>query len=511
MRKPPIPALSVLLLIAAHALAQSGIDKVRAFRQAHEHEILAEYFEFLSIPNSALDRMNIQRNAEFIAALLEKRGVKAELLPSQTSGTPPAVFGEVLVPGAKRTVVFYAHYDGQPVNPEDWHPAIKPYEPVFLSDSLEKGGKVLPLPKPGQTINPEWRISGRSSSDDKAGVMLILNAYDALAQSRVQPTSNIKFFFEGEEEIGSVHLGEILERHRKRLRSDLWIIADGPVHQSGLPLLDFGVRGDVNMEITTYGPKRPLHSGHYGNWAPNPALLLVRLLASMKDENGRVTIKGFYDDVIPFSQSEKEALAAMPPVDEPLKKELGFIRPEGRGETLYETYAYPSLNINGIRSADVGEEARNVIPAEATATLDLRQVLGTDYRKQIQRVIDHIKAQGFYMTDKDPTDEERQRHEKIAKVTADGGGYNAQRTPIDLAVSQSVIAAVRKAAGGPIVVSPTSGGSLPLYLIEEHLQAKVITLGIANHDNNQHAENENVRLRNLWDSLEQLAAIMIME
>jgi acetylornithine deacetylase/succinyl-diaminopimelate desuccinylase-like protein len=157
-------------------------------------------------------------------------------------------------------------------------------------------------------------------------------------------------------------------------------------------MLDFGVRGDVNMEITTYGPKRPLHSGHYGNWAPNPAQLLVKLLASMKDENGYVTIKGFYDDVIPFSASEKKAFAAIPPVDEPLKKELGFVRPEGGGETLYEMYEYPSLNINGIRSADVGKDARNIIPTEATANLDLRQVLGTDYKKQIQRVIDHIKS-----------------------------------------------------------------------------------------------------------------------
>jgi acetylornithine deacetylase/succinyl-diaminopimelate desuccinylase-like protein len=341
--------------------------------------------------------------------------------------------------------------------------------------------------------------------------MLILNAYDALVQNHIQPTSNIKFFFEGEEEIGSVHLGEILETHRELLRSDLWIIADGPVHQSGLPMLDFGVRGDVNMEITTYGPKRPLHSGHYGNWAPNPAFLLVRLLASMKDENGRVTIKGFYDDVIPFSDSEKRAMAAIPPVDELLKKELGFIRPEGGGKTLYEVYEYPSLNVNGIRSADVGKDARNVIPAEATATLDLRQVLGTDYKKQVQRVIGHINAQGFYVTEKDPTAEERQRYEKIAKVTADEGGYNAQRTPIDLPISQSVIAAVKSAADGPIVVAPTSGGSLPLYLIEEQLNAKVITLGIVNHDNNQHAENENVRIQNLWDSLEQLAAIMTMK
>jgi acetylornithine deacetylase/succinyl-diaminopimelate desuccinylase-like protein len=276
-------------------------------------------------------------------------------------------------------------------------------------------------------------------------------------------------------------------------------------------MLDFGVRGDVNMEITTFGPKRPLHSGHYGNWAPNPALQLAKLLASMKDDNGRVTVKGFYDDVLPFSAEETKAIAEMPAVDEALKMELGFIRAEGSGKTLYELYGYPSLNINGIRSADVGEDARNVVPAEATATLDLRQVLGTDYKKQIQRVIDHIKGQGFYVTDKEPTEEERRRHEKIAKVTIDEGGYNAQRTPLDLPVSQSVIAAVKSAAGGPIVVAPTSGGSLPLYLIEERLGAKVISLGIANHDNNQHAENENIRIQNLWDSLEQLAAIMTMK
>jgi acetylornithine deacetylase/succinyl-diaminopimelate desuccinylase-like protein len=510
MKKVYVSA-AMILSMAGLSLAQGDLEKVRSWRRAHEHQILAEYFEFLSIPNFALDGPNIQKSAEFIASMLERRGVRAELLPAGTTGTPPAVFGEINMPGAERTIVFYAHYDGQPVNPEQWHPDITPFRPVFLSDSLEKGGRVLPPPRPGEPIDPEWRISGRSSSDDKAGVMLILNAYEALVQSHIAPRSNITFFFEGEEEIGSVHLGEILERHREKLRSDLWIIADGPSHQSGRPLLDFGVRGDVNIEITTYGPKRPLHSGHYGNWAPNPALLLARLLASMKDENGRVTIKGYYDDVRPFSAAEQKAMGEIPPVDEKLKKELGFIRPEGGGKTLYEVYEYPSLNINGMRSADVGKNARNVIPAEAAATLDLRQVLGTDYKKQIQRVIEHIRAQGFHVTANDPTDAERQRYEKIAKVTIDEGGYNAQRTSIDLPVSGSVIVAVKRAAGGPIAVAPTSGGSLPLYLIEEKLGAKVITLGIVNYDNNQHAENENVRIRNLWDSLEQLAAIMIME
>jgi acetylornithine deacetylase/succinyl-diaminopimelate desuccinylase-like protein len=510
MKRSLLPSI-VLLLIAGQAFAQSDLAKVRAFRKANEHKILAEYFDFLSIPNSSLDKENIEKNANFIASLLERRGVKARLLTSRTPGTPPVVYGDVLVPNASRTIVFYAHYDGQPVNPEKWDASIKPFQPVFLSTSIEKGGRGLSVPKPDEAINPEWRISCRSSSDDKAGVMLIIDAYDALAHSHIQPTCNVKFFFEGEEEVGSTHLGEILERNQGLLESDLWIIADGPVHQSGRPMLDFGVRGDVNMEITTYGPKRPLHSGHYGNWAPNPAMLLAKLLASMKDEKGLVSIKGFYDDVLPFSESERKAFAAIPPIDEQMKKELGIVRPEGGGKTLYETYGYPSLNINGIRSADVGRDARNVIPTEATATLDLRQVLGTDYQKQIQRVIDHIKAQGFYVTEKDPTNEERQKYEKIAKVTSDKGGYNAQRTPIDLPISQSVIAAVRSAANGPIVVAPTSGGSLPLYLIEKILKAKVITLCIVNHDNNQHSENENVRIQNLWDSLEQLAAIMTMK
>jgi acetylornithine deacetylase/succinyl-diaminopimelate desuccinylase-like protein len=506
-----VSAAVAVALLSGPAFAQGDLAKVRAYRQASDHAILAEYFDLLSIPNSALDTPNIQRNAEFIASLLRKRGLQPQLLPSRTKGSPPAVFAEAPVPGATRTIVFYAHYDGQPVSPEEWHPGIDPYRPVFLSTSIEKGGRVLPAPGRTEAIDPEWRISGRSSADDKAGVMLILNAYDALVASHITPTSSIKFFFEGEEEIGSVHLGEILDLHKDLLRSDLWLVADGPVHQSGRPMIDFGVRGDVNIEITTYGSKRPLHSGHYGNWAPNPALLLSKLLASMKDDQGMVTIKGFYDDVVPFTDSEKKAFAAIPAVDEQMKKELGFIRADGGGKTLFELYGYPSLNINGIRSADVGPRASNVIPTEATANLDLRQVLGTDYRKQIQRVIDHVTAQGYHVTDRDPTDEERQRYERIAKVTSDKGGYNAQRTPLDLPISRSVIAAVQAASGGPVVVEPTSGGSLPLIVIEESLQARVINLCIVNHDDNQHSSNENVRIQNLWDSLEQLAAIMMMK
>jgi len=505
-------SLFIILLFAFKlADAQNAIDKVNKYRAQNESTILKEYFSLLSIPNYALDKINIDKNALFIEAMLKKRGIQTKLLESNTKGTPKAVYGEVIVPGAVQTIIFYAHYDGQPVSPEKWHPKLKPYQPVLLDQSIEKSGKIIAFPTNGQPFNPEWRISCRSSSDDKAGVMTIINAYDALVKTGVKLKNNIKFFFEGEEEIGSLHLAEILEKHKDLLEADLWLIGDGPVHQSGLPMIDFGVRGDVNVDLTVYGPKRPLHSGHYGNWAPNPCLSMSKLLASMKDEDGMVKIKGYYDDVIPFSASEKNAFKAIPSVDLQMRKELGINQPDGGGKSLFETFEWPSLNINGIKCADVEDNASNVITSESKATLDLRQVLGTDYLKQVELLRKHIIEQGFFVIDRDPTDEERLQYPKIAKFKMVNGGYNAQRTPLDLAISQQVIKAVQSATNKQLILEPTSGGSLPLYLFEKHLNAKVINLCLVNHDNNQHSENENVRLQNLWDSIAQLAAIMIMD
>jgi acetylornithine deacetylase/succinyl-diaminopimelate desuccinylase-like protein len=501
----------ILFFICQFIFAQTSTEKVRTYCSLHEGEMLKEYFSLLSLPNHALDKVNIDKNALFIESMLKKRGIQTQLLESNTKGTPKAVYGEVRAPGATRTIIFYAHYDGQPVSPEKWHPAIKPYQPVLLDKPIEQSGKPISFPTNGKPFDPDWRISCRSSSDDKAGVMTIINAYDALIKSGQKLNNNIKFFFEGEEEIGSLHLGEILDKHKDLLKADLWLIGDGPVHQSGLPMLDFGVRGDVNVDITVYGPKRPLHSGHYGNWAPNPCLLMSRLLASMKDEEGIVKIKGYYDDVTPFSASEKNAFKAIPSVDVQMKKELGINKPEGGGKTLFETFEWPSLNINGIKCADVENQASNVITTEAKATLDLRQVLGTDYLKQVELLKQHVLEQGFLLLDRDPTDEERSQNPKIAKLKIVKGGYNAQRTPLDLPISQQVIRAVQSATGKQLILEPTSGGSLPLYLFEKHLNAKVINLCLVNHDNNQHSENENVRLQNLWDSIAQLAAIMIMD
>ncbi len=501
-------ALGLTLLLAQSAALGQG--SVRDYRRAHEHENLTEFMQLLAIPNVASDRENIRRNAAVLVKMMERRKLQPRLLEASDPAAPPVVYGEWKVPGAKRTLILYGHYDGQQTDPRQWTET-QPWQPVLRSAALEAGGKLLPALKAGEAINPEWRLYARSASDDKAGVMAILTAFDALIASGVKPTANLKFFFEGEEEAGSSHLGEILKSNKELLQSDAWIICDGPVHQSGRKQVVFGVRGDTNVDVTVYGAKRPLHSGHYGNWAPNPALVLAKLLASMKDESGRVTIAGWYDGIEPLSDIERKAIAEAPQYDDTLRAELGLARTEGTGKSLLELINEPSLNINGLGSGDVGALARNIIPTTATAVLDLRLVKGNDHNRQVQLLIDHIRKQGFHVIDRDPTDAERLRHPLIARVNQRKGGYNAERTRMDLEVSLALVVAVQSTTKEAIVRLPTAGGSLPLSIITDNLQTVTMTVPIANYDNNQHAENENLRLQNLWDGIEIYAAIMTMK
>jgi len=476
-------SLLLLTLLPISVFAQ-----VREYRQANEQKILKEFTTLLAIPNVASDTQNIRRNAALIVEMMKQRGLNPRLLEGSSPTTPPAVYGEWKTPGAQRTILVYAHYDGQPTDPKQWTETA-PWEPVFRSG----------------------RIYARSASDDKAGVMAILTAFSALKDKGVALTSNVKFFFEGEEEAGSPHLGEIIDRNKDLLAADAWIIGDGPVHQSGRKQVVFGARGDTNVDVTVYAAKRPLHSGHYGNWSPNPAHMLARLLASMKDDDGRVTIEGWYADAEPLGEAERRAIAEAPQYDEELKGQLGIKRTEGGGKSLLELINLPSLNINGFASGDVGALARNVIPTTATAVLDLRLVKGNDHQRQVQRLVDHIRKQGYQVTERDPTDAERAQFPLLARVSVRPGGYNAERTGMDLPISKAVINAVQSTSADKIVLLPTSGGSLPLSIISGRLKTVTITVPIANYDNNQHAENENIRLQNFWDGIEIWAAIMTMK
>jgi acetylornithine deacetylase/succinyl-diaminopimelate desuccinylase-like protein len=469
-------------------MAQSPAPQAaRQYTATHQAELTQQFSDFLSIANVAADPAGLQRNADFLLAALRRRDVDARLL--SVPNAPPVVFGQILTPGATHTVVFYAHYDGQPVTASEW--TIPPFQPEV------------------KDVDGEPRIFARSAGDDKAAIFAQLTALDALKAAGIPLRANIRFVWEGEEEAGSPHLEQILMANRSLVHGDVWLVCDGPVDQSGKQTVVFGARGDAHVEIILYGPHHGLHSGHYGNWAPNPAMELAQLLAGMKDEGGHVLIPHFYDGIAPLSSAEKNALAHAPVNDAMLMDAFWLGHTEGGGEHLLELINQPSLNVNGLSSAQTGAHATNVIPSTAVADLDLRLVVGIDWKVQQQRVIDFVRSRGYFVVDHEPSKAELTSHPRVAKIICDAASYNAVRTPMDLPIAKEVIAAVQSARGD-VVLLPTMGGSVPLGAIERAAQTRTITVPIANYDDNQHAANENLKLQNLRDGIETMAALLRM-
>ncbi|HZM51655.1 MAG TPA: M20/M25/M40 family metallo-hydrolase, partial [Vicinamibacteria bacterium] len=326
-------------------------DRVRAHTESRQVEILRELAALVAIPNLASDASRIRENVAAIAAMLERRGVATRLL--EVESAPPAVYGELNVAGASRTVVFYAHYDGQPVDPTQW--TGNPWTPVLRDGRLEDGAREIPLGAWKSALGPEWRLYGRSASDDKAPIVGLMAALDALRAAGAAPSVNLKFLFEGEEEAGSPHMQALLAAHGALLKADAWLLCDGPVHQTRRMQLYFGARGITDVEITVYGPVRPLHSGHYGNWAPNPAVVLAHLIAGLRDRDGRILVPGFYDDVREATPAERQALAETPDVDRELMQALGLGGTEGG--PLADRILLPALNVRGLASGAVGPSA----------------------------------------------------------------------------------------------------------------------------------------------------------
>jgi len=489
--------------IHAQPTTTEVVEQVRSWRVEHEREILTELFELIELPNVAADLADVRRNAEHLVTLLEARGVEARWL--EVEGAPPVVFGERRAPGAERTVVFYAHYDGQPVEAARW--SSPPWTPVVRNGALEAGGEVVPAAALDGPWDGEWRIYGRSASDDKGPIVALMAALDALDAHDVEPSVNLKFFFEGEEEAGSPHLAEILRRHRALLGADLWIFCDGPMHPSRRMQVVYGVRGIVGLDVTVYGPVRSLHSGHYGNWAPNPISLLADLLSSLRDADGRISIEGFHDDVREPTAAEVAAVAGLPAVGDSLRRELGLARTEGDGAPVAARILLPAVNFRGLRSGAVGAEAKNAIPTEASASIDFRLVPHQTPDGVRSRVEAHLRGLGYHLVAGEPDLDTRRAHPRIARLRWEGG-YPPARTDLELPAARAVVEILGEARGREVLRVPTLGGSLPLYLFEEILATPFLVVPVANHDNNQHAPDENLRLQNLRDAVEVYAALV---
>ncbi|WP_296698817.1 M20/M25/M40 family metallo-hydrolase [Algoriphagus sp.] len=483
----------------AQNLEKGELERLTDQKWQHGVELLQE---IVSIPNNAVFPEQIEVNIKWSEDQFEKRGYSTERL--STDGIP-LLLVEKKQTGATKTALFYFHMDGQAVDLSKWFQP-DPYKPVLKEINAKGEWTEIPSDRLKTEYDPNWRIFARSTSDDKGPVAMFLTAWDALSDEGLSPDYNVKIILDFEEEQGSPKLPSAVIKYKEKLAADMMLIMDGPRHTSNEPTLSFGARGIADLTLTTYGPKFSQHSGHYGNYAPNPALLLSQLLASMKDENGRVSIPGYYDG-IELSETEKEILAKVPDDEKAIQKKLGIGRTDQVGQTYQESIQYPSLNIRGLESAWVGNEARTIVPATAIAEIDVRLVPESDPERLFSLIKNHIESQGFHIVREDPTDEERMKYPKIVKMVY-SISYQAFRTPMDSETGKWLRSAMRRAFDKDPVQIRISGGSIPISPFVDALGIPAVTIPTVNSDNNQHSPNENIRLGNYREGITAILAIL---
>jgi acetylornithine deacetylase/succinyl-diaminopimelate desuccinylase-like protein len=495
---------AAIFTLAASGAAQADViaDKVRAYRESHEKQIVTDFFTLLSMPDVATNISDVEKNAAYIEGLLKARGFATKILTAAPH-TPPSVFAEMKTPGATRTVLFYAHFDGQPVGQKGW--IADPFKPSMRTALPE--AKLIDWQAAKGPLDPEGRIFARAAGDDKGTIQAFLSGFDALKAAGIKPSVNIKILYEGEEEQGSPHLAKIVADNLALLHCDLLIMGDGPMHQSGRQMINFGNRGIASFEATVYGPAKPLHDGHYGSWAPSPTVMIAELVTSLRDDDGHILIPHFYDDVAPVSPAEKAALAAMPPVEAQLKTALGLGRTIGPAR-LADGYMNPTLNVRAIHGGDEGPSAANAIATDATAAFDFRLAPGERPLHVHALLENYLASQGWFIMRDDPDIATRLAHPKVIKIVWDKGESEATISPLDGAPAKAVAAAIGRTVGYPVIRIPIMGASSGMADIVNQLHAPMVGVSIANYDDNQHAQNENLRLGNLWDGMEVYAGLV---
>ena len=445
---------------------------------------------FTAIPNNSLEHSDIMRNISWLTDRFTERGFNTATI--DTKGEP-LFFAVTPMVEERPTVLFYMHFDGQPVDPSKWDQN-DPYE-VVLKEKQDGEWKEVGWEKLDEGMNYDLRLFGRSVSDDRGPIVMLLSALDLIKKQKKQLPYNIKIILDSEEERGSKPLPEAVKKNRELLASDFLIITDGPLHPSEKPTLVFGCRGITTVNLTTYGPVKPQHSGHYGNYAPNPGFQLSQLLASMKDKEGRVLIKGYYDGIV-LDDDTKKVLNSVPDDEEAIKKRLSFKTAEKVGGNYQEALQYPSLNVRGLSSGWTGAQARTIVPDKATAAIDMRLVPESDGAKLKELLKKHIEAEGFYVTDKTPTAQERATYNKI--VTFESGSVTAAfRTDLNNPYAKWVENILADTFQEDVVKIRIMGGTVPTSAFINELNIPAVIVPMVNPDNNQHSPNENLSLKHI--------------
>ena len=461
--------------------------------------------ELVSIPNLPENNELMLKNINWVANQYTKLDFSTTLLKTSTL---PILLAEKIYDPNYKTVLFYFHIDGQPVNPDSWDQD-DPFIPVLKEKDSNGEWQILEWNKLDGAINDEWRIFARAAADDKAPIVMLLSALKILKDKNDNPNFNIKIIFDPEEEYGSDALLSTLDKYKERYASDFFIVMDGPAHNSNKPTLTFGCRGIATCTITTFGSKLPQHSGHYGNYVPNPVFSLAKLLSSMKDENGRVLIKDYYKGVEIDAGIDK-LLKSVPFDSIDFNNKLGIYTSEKVGRNYQESLQYPSLNIRQIGTSWTGEKLKTVIPEYATASMDVRLVPETDGKVQLQKIKKHIEQEGYYVIDGDPTDEERRTYPKIVKFNT-SPGLNAFRTSPDLDFGKKIRARFTEDFGYDPIVIRMMGGTVPIVPLIDKLNVPTIIVPMVNMDNNQHSPNENIRVGNIRQGIKICLSILEMK
>jgi acetylornithine deacetylase/succinyl-diaminopimelate desuccinylase-like protein len=465
-------------------------------------EVLSSHREFVSIPNLPEDVEKMYQNIAWVKNRYQNVGFTLKNLKSSTL---PVLFAERIINENYKTVLFYFHLDGQPVDPKAWNQT-NPFVPVLKEESKNGNWNPISWEHLNTKINDEWRIFGRAAADDKAPIVMFLSALELMKSENMEPKFNIKIIFDLEEEYGSNGFLSTLKKYKQTYSADYMIIMDGPAHHSNQPTLTFGCRGIATCSITTYGAKLPQHSGHYGNYVPNPVFDLSRILSSMKSENGKVLINDYYNGIT-ISEDVKRILGEVPDAKEKINHGLMLHEEEKVAANYQEALQYPSLNVRQIGTSWKGEGLKTVIPEYATADIDVRLVKETGGKEQLDKIKKHIQNLGYLVLDRTPTDEERLSNSKI--VTFKGNpGVNAFRTELDSPFGEKLRTALTNAFGKKPVSIRTMGGTVPIIPAINELNIPAIIVPMVNMDNNQHSPNENIRIGNIRQGIKICLSIL---